>query len=420
MTTFHSNLSPEPANAPSRDGLTAIAGGLGAVPGVRLAGVRGGIKVTAPPTKLDLALIYFPHPQVAAAQITTNEIKAAPLLVSDAHLQSNGSRMRAIVANSGCANACTGQRGYDDAVQSAQSAAQALNIPPESVVVASTGVIGVPLPMDRVKSGILAAAAELGEGPDAADRAARAIMTTDTYAKLSAYQCIIEGTTYTVGGIAKGSGMIAPSMATMLAFLATDYPLAQETVHEALRAATADSFNMISVDGDMSTNDCVYLFAPQGAAREMPAPLAAALRRVCYELAFAMVHDGEGATKTLTVNVSGALDRTQARAVARAVVDSNLVRTALHGGDPNWGRIIAAAGSVGAGLVDGRWALDIEGEPWVAQGAIEVLPESDAHHLIARKNVNVHLKLGLGDASATAWGCDLSHGYVDINAHYRT
>jgi glutamate N-acetyltransferase/amino-acid N-acetyltransferase len=245
-------------------------------------------------------------------------------------------------------------------------------------------------------------------------------MTTDTTAKLSAYQVEIAGKIYTVGGIAKGSGMIAPSMATMLAFVATDYPLGKSAVDEALRASTADSFNMISVDGDMSTNDCVYFFAPVGANESAPKAIVNALQRVCYDLAFAMVRDGEGATKTLTVDITGATSKEQARAVARAVVDSNLVRTALHGGDPNWGRIIAAAGSVGAGLIDGRWSLEIEGEPWVAEGAIEVLPESDAHHLIARKDVHVRVNLGLGQAKATAWGCDLSHAYVDINAHYRT
>jgi glutamate N-acetyltransferase/amino-acid N-acetyltransferase len=399
--------------------LTPVKGGLGAVAGVRLAGVRAGIKVTAAATKLDLALVVFDTPHVAAAQITTNEIKAAPLLVSDAHLKANSSAMQVIVANSGCANACTGERGMADARTTAEAAAKALNLKPESVIVASTGVIGVPMPIDRLTKGIAVAAAELAVGPEAADRAARAIMTTDTTAKLSAYSVEVDGKRYTVGGIAKGSGMIAPSMATMLAFIATDYPMAQSGIQQAIASATSDSFNMISVDGDMSTNDCVYFFAPVGAGTA-PEPIIAALSRVCYDLAFAMVRDGEGATKTLTANVVGAKDKAQARKVARAIVDSNLVRTALHGGDPNWGRIIAAAGSVGAGLVDGKWSLTIENEPWVAVGAVEVLTESDAHDYIARKDVSICLDLGLGTAAATAWGCDLSHGYVDINAHYRT
>ena len=252
-------------------------------------------------------------------------------------------------------------------------------------------------------------------------RVAQAIMTTDLVPKSSAYQFVYNDKTYTVGGIAKGSGMIAPSMATMLAFIATDFPLAPESTKSSLQAATADSFNMISVDGDMSTNDCVYFFSPMSEkSLAAPAPLLEALQRVCHDLAVAMVRDGEGATKVLTVHVTGAMFSEQARRIARAVVDSNLVRTALHGGDPNWGRIIAAAGSVGAGIHDGKWSLAINGTPWVAAGAIEVLSETDAHAAIAKTDVSVTLDLGLGSETATSWGCDLSHAYVDINAHYRT
>lgn len=401
--------------------LTKVDGGIGAVPGVKLGAVRAGIKAAAPADKLDLALIVFDEPQVAAAQITTNEIKAAPLLVSDEHLKINRNEARAIVANSGCANACTGERGLTDARETAAAVAKALGVQPDAVLVASTGVIGVPLPMDKIHAGIAALAPVLATGADAAMRAARAIMTTDLVPKLSAYQFSHEGKRYTVGGLAKGSGMIAPSMATMLAFVATDLPLTADAAHAALHKATADSFNMISVDGDMSTNDCVYFFAPAGEALvRAPDALIEALQAVCYDLAVAMVRDGEGATKVLTAEVTGAASSDQARRVARAIVDSNLVRTALHGGDPNWGRIVAAAGSVGAGIVDGKWSLAINGTPWVAVGSTEVLSERDAHAAIALKDVTVTFDLGLGDETAAAWGCDLSHAYVDINAHYRT
>ncbi len=401
--------------------LVSLPGGLGAVAGVRLAGVRAGIKASAPPDKLDLALIVFDTPQVVAAQITTNEIKAAPLLVSAEHLNFNPTGIRAIVANSGCANACTGDRGLDDARATASGAGVALGFPPEAVLVASTGVIGVLLPRQKIHQGITEAAKVLASGNEAALRAARAIMTTDLVPKLAAYRFSHNGREYTVGGIAKGSGMIAPSMATMLAFIATDYPLDSEAAQAALASATADSFNMISVDGDMSTNDCVYFAAPASEnPTVIPAGLLAALQQVCLQLAVAMVRDGEGATKLLTAEVTGAESREQARKIARAIVDSNLVRTALHGGDPNWGRIIAAAGSVGAGMVDGAWSLTINDLPWVEVGSIEILSEADAHAAISENQVTVTLDLGLGDAHATAWGCDLSHAYVDINAHYRT
>jgi glutamate N-acetyltransferase/amino-acid N-acetyltransferase len=403
------------------DNITSVEGGLGAVPGVKLSAVRAGIKASAPSDKLDLALIVFDEPQTAAAQITTNEIKAAPLLVSDRHLKASPTAMRAVVANSGCANACTGERGLADAKATARHAATTLGIAEESIIVASTGVIGVPMPMAKIEAGIDAAAAALVSGDQAAMRAARAIMTTDLAPKLSAYQFMHEGHTYTLGGIAKGSGMIAPSMATMLAFVATDFPLNVKEAQLALAQATADSFNMISVDGDMSTNDCIYFFAPHASAHHPTPPgLIAALNRVAHDLAVAMVRDGEGATKVLTAHVVEAASRDQARRIARAIVDSNLVRTALHGGDPNWGRIIAAAGSVGAGMQDELWSLDINGTPWVAVGAREVLSEQEAHAAIAHSSVDITVRLGLGTQQATAWGCDLSHAYVDINAHYRT
>ncbi len=398
--------------------LIEVKGGLGAVPGVKLAGVHAAIKKR----KLDLALVVFDAPQVCASVITTNEIKAAPLLVTNEHLAQCGERMRALVCNSGCANACTGARGERDARATARQAAALLGLEPAQVVVASTGVIGVYLPMDRVAKGLERAAKDLDDGPEASYDAAEAIMTTDRVPKLSAYAFYDGERRYVVGGIAKGSGMIAPNLATMLSFIATDAPMSRAALQAELVEACEDSFNMISVDGDMSTNDAVYAFAPAPKAGEAPAPpgFREVLRAVAHDLAIAMVRDGEGATKTLTIEVTGARETAQARAIARAIVNSSLVKTAFHGEDPNWGRIIAAAGSVHAGLDPETWSIALNSKTWVERGAIEALSEAEAHRELEGTNVTVALDLGMGSASATAWGCDLSRDYVRINAHYRT
>jgi|SRR5579884_3262787 len=400
-------------NAPR---LVALRGGLGNVPGLRLAGVHAGIKKR----KRDLALMVFDAPQVCASVVTTNEIKAAPLLVSAEHLEAS-SQMRALVCNSGCANACTGERGERDARATARQAAALLDVPPASVILASTGVIGVPLPMDRVSKGLERAVEDLEDGGKAAFDAAEAIMTTDRVPKLSAYAFYDGEKRYVVAGIAKGSGMIAPNMATMLAFIATDAPMPQHLLQASLRECTDATFNMISVDGDMSTNDAVYAFAPaDSSATQAPANFETALRRVCEDLAQAMVADGEGATKTLTTHVTGAGSQAQARIIARAIINSNLVKTALFGEDPNWGRIIAAAGSAGCGMDPACWSLYLNGELWVDVGAVEVLSEAEAHQELEHTAVSVRLDLGIGDAQATGWGCDLSRDYVRINASYRT
>lgn len=395
--------------------LVAVRGGLGAVPGIRLAGVHSGIKAR----KRDLALIAFDEPQVCAAAVTTNEIKAAPVLVSAEHLAASGDAMRALVCNSGCANACTGDRGDRDARATARQAAALLDIAATEVVVASTGVIGVPLPMDRLQRGLERCVAQLENGGKSSHDAAEAIMTTDRVPKLSAYSFYHGGKKHVVGGIAKGSGMIAPNMATMLAFIATDVPMSRAALQAELLACVDESFNMISVDGDMSTNDATYAFAPVGTDAPPPA-FGRALRQVCLDLAQAMVADGEGATKTLTMHVTGARDTSQARAVARAVINSNLVKTALFGEDPNWGRMIAAAGAARVGLDPDTWSLLLNGKTWVERGAIEALSEAEAHRELELHEIVVELQLGVGDARATAWGCDLSRDYVRINASYRT
>jgi glutamate N-acetyltransferase/amino-acid N-acetyltransferase len=404
------------AIASSSPELIALRGGLGAVPGVRLAGVHAGIK----PRKRDLALVLFDTPQSCAAVVTTNEIKAAPLVVSARHLAESAT-MRALVCNSGCANACTGERGERDARATARQAAALLDLDPAQVIVASTGVIGVPLPIDRVQRGLERAAAQLDSGAKSAFDAAEAIMTTDRVPKLAAYAFYHRERKYVVGGIAKGSGMIAPDMATMLAFVATDFPLSAAALARTLASSSDESFNMISVDGDMSTNDAVYAFAPallDGA--DVPPAFEHALRAVCLDLARAMVADGEGATKTLEVRVTQAADLTQARRIARAIINSNLVKTALYGEDPNWGRIVAAAGAARASLDPQRWSLDVNGKPWVGIGGIELLSEAEAHRELEPATIAVELRLGLGEAEATGWGCDLSRDYVRINASYRT
>ena len=379
--------------------LIQVRGGLGAVPGLRMTGVHAGIKKR----KTDLALIALTGPHVCAQVITTNEIKAAPLLVTSAHLEAEGDAIGAIVCNSGCANACTGERG----------------LRATQVVVASTGVIGVTLPMDRLSKGLDRAHKALSSGPEAAYAAAEAIMTTDHVPKLAAYAWHENGERRVIGGIAKGSGMIAPNMATMLAFLVTDAAVSRASLTEALREASDGTFNMISVDGDMSTNDAVYCCAKPGSGAATPG-LRAALTAVCRDLAVAMVKDGEGATKTFTFTVTGARDEQQARKIARAVINSSLVKTALYGEDPNWGRIVAAAGSVNAGMDPETWSLYLGGHTWVERGAIEAMSEAEAHHFLEEQTVEATLDLGIGDATATAWGCDLTGDYVRINAHYRT
>ena len=417
--------------ASSSPELIALRGGLGAVPGVRLAGVHAGIK----PRKRDLALVVFDAPQSCASVVTTNEIKAAPLLVSAAHLRESPT-MRAVVCNSGCANACTGERGERDARATARQAATLLDVVPAQVIVASTGVIGVALAVDRVQRGLERAVAQLDSGAKAAFDAAEAIMTTDRVPKLAAYAFYHQDRKYVVGGIAKGSGMIAPNMATMLAFIATDFPLSTDALADVLGGANDDSFNMISVDGDMSTNDAVYAFAPARTAgvpstlrqaqgelssgQAVPAAFAGAFNAVALDLAKAMVADGEGATKRLEVRVTQARDVEQARRIARAIINSNLVKTALFGEDPNWGRIIAAAGAARAQLDPQSWSLFANGKPWVGVGGIELLSEAEAHRELESETVLVELRLGLGQAQATGWGCDLSRDYVRINANYRT
>ncbi|WP_027717908.1 bifunctional glutamate N-acetyltransferase/amino-acid acetyltransferase ArgJ [Desulfovirgula thermocuniculi] len=397
-----------------------VAGGVTAPRGFLAAGVAAGIKYKG---KRDVALIYSEAPALAAGVFTTNRVKAAPVLVTAARVA--GGRARAVVANSGNANACTGEQGIRDALLMARRAAELLHIPEEEVLVASTGVIGRPLPMDLVLEGIGACVRELS--PQGGAAAAEAIMTTDTQPKEAAVSFVLEGKKVTIGGMAKGSGMIHPRMATMLCFLTTDAAISLPLLREALRFAVERSFNMISVDGDTSTNDMALILANGLAGNppvEVPGPafslFCRALTAVCVSLARAIAADGEGATRLLEVRVVRAPTEEDARLAARAVVSSNLVKAAVYGRDANWGRIICALGYSGASFDPQRVDIYLGDLPVARDGAALAFDEERTSALLAGPEVRILVDLKSGDGEATAWGCDLTEDYVRINAHYRT
>lgn len=387
--------------------------------GFRAAAVAAGIK----PERLDLALLVADAPCAAAGVFTTNLAQAAPVLVSREHLASG--RARAVVVNAGCANAATGEAGLADARQMATAAAAAVGCPPSEVIVASTGVIGVRLPMARVSAGIAAAAARLSR--EAGSDAARAIMTTDTRPKEVAVEFRVGSETALVGGMAKGAGMIAPNMATMLAFFTTDAAVAPALLRRALVGAVGASLNRITVDGDTSTNDCAVVLASgvrTGAIVDREGQtfdaFATALAEAARRLALMLVRDGEGVTRIAEVRVEGARSENEADRIARTIAESPLVKTALHGGDPNWGRVLAAAGRAGVPFDVSRAAIWI-GDVLVCQGgsALDYV-EKEAAAAMREDPVRLRLRLTEGAASAFLWTSDFSRGYVDINAHYRS
>jgi glutamate N-acetyltransferase/amino-acid N-acetyltransferase len=389
--------------------------------GFRAAGAAAQIKPES--TKKDVAIIHSIPPASAAAVFTTNKVKAAPLLVSQKHLADWTAQ--AIVANSGNANACTGEAGRQDAETMCRWAAEKLNLAPEDVLVASTGVIGQRLPMDRIQAGVEAACARLSEhgGVDAA----QAIMTTDTVSKTETVKIKGSGGTMRITGMCKGSGMIALNMATMLAFLMTDAAVEPALLSRLLREAVDRSFNMITVDGDMSTNDFVALLA-NGAAKvpalEYGSPdyaaFAEALNEVCLSLAKQIARDGEGATKLVTISVRGARDFGEAKQVGMSVANSNLVKTALFGNDPNWGRILAAVGYSGADVTEERITLAIGGLKIFERGRGLAFAKSEGIEVLRKPEVDIIIDLGQGKAEATVYTCDLSYEYVKINAEYTT
>jgi glutamate N-acetyltransferase/amino-acid N-acetyltransferase len=401
--------------------LTAVTGGVTAPAGFRSGAVHCGIKKAA--GALDLTVIASDRPASAAALFTTNLAKAAPVLVSRRHLEHTAGVAQAVVVNSGCANACTGHDGMANAEQMAAEVAAALGCTPEQVLVSSTGVIGVGLDMRKVAPGIHATVAALarGRGSDVA----RAIMTTDPFPKECAVAVQTARGTFTVGGTAKGSGMIEPNMATMLGFLTTDAQVPPALLHRALVESARDTFNAITVDGECSTNDSLFALASGASGVVVDEEGYGALREgflaVSRELALGIVRGGEGATKLIAVNVRRAQSDDEARRVARTIANSLLVKTAVHGADPNWGRIVAAAGRSGVIFDVDRATVHVGGILLFESG----LPHDDAapqaaEHLKGAE-VTIDVDLGTpGAGTATIWTCDLSAEYVRINGEYRT
>jgi glutamate N-acetyltransferase/amino-acid N-acetyltransferase len=364
--------------------------------------------------KLDLAILFSETPCVAAALFTTTRLKSAPVVLSQQRLKKG--KAGAVVVNSGCANAFTGEKGLANAAEMAELAAEGIGIMPEDVLVASTGVIGVPLPMKSIRASM----EKIILSRDGGHELAKAMMTTDTLPKETAVKVRVGDSQFTVGGVAKGSGMIHPNLATLLCFITTDAAVEKGFLKKALAKAVDASFNMISVDGDISPSDMVLLMA-NGMAGSVPADaFQQALEQVCIYLARCVAGDGEGATRLIEVTVGGAASRLEARQAARAVVSSSLVKAAIHGADPNWGRIVAAVGGSGAEVDGARIDLYIGEIPVVKAGRALPFSKRNIIRLLKEKEVNLSLNLNLGSESATAWGCDLSEEYVTINSRYMT
>jgi len=390
--------------------------------GFLAASASAGIKESGRP---DLALIVSDRGAVPAGVFTTNRVKAAPVLWSRAVVQW-GKPVRAVLINSGNANACTGPAGRTAVRRSALELSRALEIDAREILVASTGVIGVPLPVDRLTGAIPGLTAELRDSRAAGAGAAQAILTTDTRPKECAASARVGRRTYRVGGMAKGAGMIHPDMATLLGVITTDAPLGRTQARRILAAAVASTFNAISIDGDTSTNDCVLLLANGAAGGHIPPGslgerrMAGAIAEVCAGLARMVARDGEGARKLLSVTVRDARSSAEARTVARAIASSSLVKAAVHGGDPNWGRVFAAAGRAGVPLRVEHMALRIGGHLVAKAGAAVPGHERRAAGHLRKHTVEMTLSIGRGRATGTALGCHLSPEYVAINAEYRT
>jgi len=364
--------------------------------------------------KLDLAVLFSETPCAAAALFTDSRLKAAPVVLSQQRLKKG--KAGAVVVNSGCANAFTGQEGYAHAIEMAELAAGGIGLEPEDVLVASTGVIGVPLPMERIRSGL----ERIVLSGDGGHELAKAIMTTDTIPKEIAVRVKAGDSRFTIGGVAKGSGMIHPDLATLLCFLTTDASLGKGFLEKALKKAVEASFNMVSIDGDTSPNDMVLLMA-NGRGGSVPADaFEQALEQVCVYLAKSIAGDGEGATRLIEVTVAGAASRLEARTAARAVVSSSLVKAAVHGADPNWGRIVAAVGRSGVKVEETKLDLSIGEIPVLKAGSSLPFDKRALVQRLKGKEVTISLDFNLGSGKATAWGCDLSQEYVTINSQYMT
>ncbi len=394
-------------------------GSVTSVKGIKAAGIFSGIKRK----RKDLALIFSDYPCTAAGTYTLNKVQAAPLLLTKATVAKNDFA-RAVLVNSGNANACTGEAGYNDALQMQKWCAEKLNIKQEEVLIASTGVIGQRLPMDTIKKGIDEIVPQLCVCGGL--NAAEAIMTTDTKIKSYAVNIQLKNGTVTIGGIGKGSGMIMPNMATMLGFITTDAVIAKPLLHELLLKSVQKSFNKISVDGDTSTNDMVVLLA-NGASEisiekdtEDYNVFLEALQAVCIELAKSIVSDGEGASKLVTVNVKNARTYEEANLVGKSISNSPLVKTAIYGADANWGRILSAAGNSGADFEPSKVSIHFNDLPVLLPDYKLALDEKKAAKILSQKEFTINVDLGAGSENCTWWTCDFTEEYIRINADYRT
>jgi glutamate N-acetyltransferase / amino-acid N-acetyltransferase len=396
--------------------------------GFRFGAGSCGLKRSGAP---DLALVVADRTASVAAAFTSNRVQAAPVLVSIDHVRRSRGRMRALVANSGNANCCTGKAGLAAARRMAQALAAKLDCRPEEIFVCSTGVIGVPLRVEKIVTGIPSLLPALGSGPEAFAGLARGILTTDTRPKTALASLRIGGLSVSIAGCTKGAGMIAPQFhmpaATMLAFLLTDAAMTPAVLRRALAAVVGPTFNSITVDGDTSTNDTVALVASGASGARIQSERSAgyrqfvrALERVCHSLALQIVADGEGAHHVIEMNVRGAPDDRAAARVARTIAESPLVKTALAGADPNWGRILAAAGRSGVPFDPERAAITLAGVPVFRRGRPLPFDEKSVHERMGQQQYAVRVNLGAGQGRARVWTCELSEGYVRINADYRT
>lgn len=407
--------------------LKKISGGVTAAKGFKAASTAAGIKYKE---RKDMAMIYSEAPCRSAGTFTTNVVKAAPVKW-DKNQVTGGAAAHAVVINAGIANACTGEEGMEYCSRTAATAAQVLGIPQEGVLVASTGVIGKQLPMDRIEAGIKAMAPLLEAGPESGTAASKAIMTTDTKNKEAAVQLELGGALVTIGGMCKGSGMIHPNMCTMLSFVTTDAAISKELLQEALSQDIKDTYNMISVDGDTSTNDTVLLLANGLAGNaeitEKNSDYMAfcqALNYINETLSKKMAGDGEGCTALFEVTVVGAATKDQAKVLAKSVITSSLTKAAIFGHDANWGRILCAMGYSGADFDSEKVDLFFEsaaGRMQIIKNGVAVdYSEEEATKILSEPEVTAIADIKMGDARATAWGCDLTYDYVKINADYRS
>lgn len=404
-----------------------IKGGVTAAKGFEAASAAAGIKYEG---RTDMALIYSQVPCKTAGTFTKNIVKAAPV-VWDREIVNNKIKSQAVIVNSGIANACTGEEGMHYCKETAEAAAQILDVDANGVLVGSTGVIGMQIPIEKLKKGVKLLAAEKKEGIEAGNKAAKAIMTTDTVEKEVAVEIEIGGKTVTIGGMCKGSGMIHPNMCTMLGYITTDAKISWKALQKALREDVEDTYNMVSVDGDTSTNDTVLLLA-NGMAENKKIKYGTeeyeifkeALHYVNETLAKKIAGDGEGATALLEVIVVGASTKQQAKVLAKSVVCSNLTKAAIAGHDANWGRILCAMGYSGAQFDPGKVDLYFEsaaGKLKIIENGVAVeYSEEKATEILSQPDITVTADIKEGAEKAAAWGCDLTHGYIDINADYRS